>query len=406
MADNGSSSQAQIIKQGLSEASQKIEAKVQEAINEHVSSSEFSASKHGLDFLQVKNSLMLTYLIELTYDLRCKLRHQNNDKDESNNNNQSKSLHRLTVMKHALDKTRSLEKKLRYQIDKLMSAGTTATSFVSTEEGKEAEDPLHYRPDTSALLDGDEQEEDNEDAKDDSDNDDGSSVEMDDDLRAARATVAAFKSNKNKSKTSETDQDDDDNDGIYRAPRLAAVPYNLDKTDKEAERQKRKLQRMRTSELAQTLRSQYGDAPEQDDIHGGTELGKQRESSRRFAQQQEEKTRYEEDAMIRLTTTRKEKKERKQIMRQESSNLSAIADLGNIVRDTSLYQDDERRRKKSRREEADMSPSEPYVDRQGRQQKKGTRGKTLHAKNSLQAALFGGDSSSSKSKKKASKGRR
>jgi hypothetical protein len=39
--------------------------------------------------------------------------------------------------------------------------------------------------------------------------------------------------------------------------------------------------------------------------------------------------------MIRLVTSRKEKKERKRLMREESSNLSAIADPGSLVHSVS-----------------------------------------------------------------------
>jgi U3 small nucleolar ribonucleoprotein protein LCP5 len=112
------------------------------------------------------------------------------------------------------------------------------------------------------------------------------------------------------------------------------MPYTLE-DDGGRERQKRKNQRMRQSELAQTLRSEYGEAPEQADVHGGSEYGRQREAARRMAEREAEKIQIEEDNFIRLTTSRKEKKERNRLMREESSNLAAIADLGNVVRGVS-----------------------------------------------------------------------
>jgi hypothetical protein len=93
--------------------------------------------------------------------------------------------------------------------------------------------------------------------------------------------------------------------------------------------------------LAQTLRSEYGDAPEQADVLGGTTCGKQREATSRMAERESEKISIEEDNMIRLVTSRKEKKERKRLMREESSNLSAIADPGSLVHSvSSVFQDD------------------------------------------------------------------
>ena len=184
---------------------------------------------------------------------------------------------------------------------------------------------MTYRPDPNALEDDDS----------DSDSDDGGggggsgSGDSDmDDLETAKATLQKAR------------QKEGNDDGIYRPPRLASMPYPKE-DDGGAERTKRRNQRLRQSELAQTLRFEYGDAPEQDDVHGGSELGKQREAARRMAEREAERIRVEEDNMIRLTTSRKEKKERKRLMREESSNLAAIADLGSLVRGvSSAFQQD------------------------------------------------------------------
>lgn len=54
---------------------------------------------------------------------------------------------RLIEARTVLDKTRPLEKKMRYQLDKLLAA--TTTSFATGNAT--SEDPLTYRPDPSAL---------------------------------------------------------------------------------------------------------------------------------------------------------------------------------------------------------------------------------------------------------------
>ena len=254
----------------------------------------------------MKNSLLLTYLIDLTYNVRERLSKKHDDEN----------FRRLIETRTVLDKSRPLEKKMRYQLDKLLAA--TTTSFAA---GGTNDDPLTYRPDPNAL-DGDDSDSDSDDA-----GEGGGDSDMDD-LEAAKATLQKAR------------QNEGDDDGIYRAPRLASMPYPKE-ADGGAERTKRRNQRLRQSELAQTLRSEYGDAPEQDDVHGGSELGKQREAARRMAQREAEKIRVEEDNMIRLTTSRKEKKERKRLMREESSNLAAIADLGSLVRGvSSAFQQD------------------------------------------------------------------
>jgi hypothetical protein len=114
-----------------------------------------------------------------------------------------------------------------------------------------------------------------------------------DDLETAKATLATARQSK-------------DDDGVYCAPRLASMPHPMD-DDAGAEKAKRRNQLLRQSELAQTLRSEYGDAPEQADVHGGSDYGKQREAARRMAEREAEKISIEEDNMIRLVISRKEK---------------------------------------------------------------------------------------------------
>ena len=240
----------------------------------------------------------------------------------------------------------------------------------------------------------------------------------DDDLEAAKRTIALAKESKRSSQQQNKRRDDkesnDDNTNVYRAPRHTAMPYMLDKEDKEAQRQKREVRRMRTSELAQSLRHQYGEQPEQEDYHGGTEYGKQAQAAKRFAEREAEKIKFEEDAMMRLTVTRKEKKERKRLMRLEGSNLNGIADLGNLVRDASRvidsHDDDDGGGGNNRDESSGgMGRTERHangkrrkemMDHDGRPIKVGRKG-GKGAKNSYQAALFGGGGGGGGKKKKS-----
>ena len=195
----------------------------------------------------------------------------------------------------------------------------------------EQQDPLSFRPNPDALDDGDGNDEDeglSSDGSYDGNNDDkdrsDDNMVVDDDLAAARATLKLTGLSK-----------DREANGVYRAPRMAAVPYPLAGAESNNEKQRRLNKKLRTTELAHTLRDMYSEAPEQEDMHGGTEYGKQREAARRLTEMEKEKTRFEEDHMIRITTSRKHKKERKKLMRAESSNLGAIADVANITRSVS-----------------------------------------------------------------------
>jgi U3 small nucleolar ribonucleoprotein protein LCP5 len=387
----GSSSspvKVQTIAQGLAETGRKVEASLLTSIEEHVNSSEFSTPQ-GLDFLDTKNSLLLSYLIDLTVYLRNRL------SGEDDNTN----LMRLIEMRTVLDKTRNLDKKLRYQIDKLLTSQSNSTSFAA---GAGAEDPLQFRPRVDSM----------EKADDAASSAEGSDREdLDDDLASARQTLRM-------SKNSQKDDKETEESAVYRAPRVTAVPYTHDKEDRQVEKDKRQRQRMRASELAKALRSQYGDTPEQEDIHGGSELGKQREAARRMADRESEKTKFEESSMVRLTTTRKEKKERNRLMRSETSNLAAISDVGNLVRGAAFRDDDDDSDTPGRADEegpaftpgrhSSGKRKRQIIDTDGRALQKDPKGKErpMRAKNSFQAALFeGGGGGAGKSKKKKNKKR-
>lgn len=398
-----STSSSHVMIQGLTEALQRTEASLLPSI---MAQQEGTAAA-GLDFLQVKNSMVLSYLIELTHDLRQRLLHDEYDNDET----LSLRRDRLEFSKTVLDKSRGLDKKLRYQIDKLLAAGSTASTFASGNEN-EQEDPLQFRPDLRAMDDEEEEGEESADDNDDDDNDASDSQDdgdEDEELAAARMTVAKSRGSSKKKKSAHDDDDNDEDEGtpgVYRAPRLTAVPYTHDKKDVQAERERRQRRKMRASELAQTLRAQYGEAPEQEDTRGGAELGRQREAARRMAEREKEKERYEEDNMVRLTTSRKEKKERKRLMREENSNLAAIADLGNLVRESQFGE-----RKQSTDDHEDIFESKRHSN--GKRKKQlidgdgkllsGKGRKSMGAKNALQEALFGGSGSGGGGKKKGKK---
>jgi U3 small nucleolar ribonucleoprotein protein LCP5 len=396
-----SETQSEVAK-GLQEALQRTEASLLPAIEEHLSGEQFEASQ-GLDFLDVKNSLLLSYLIELTNDLRNRLLGVETE-------DRAKSMERLHVMKTVIDKSRGLDKKLRYQIDKLMAAGSTASTYAAGPEGGDGvEDPLQFRPDLDAMddeapINGVGGQNASGAPEDDDDSDAGK--DDDDELAAARMTVTMSretKKGKKKNQSAETSGDGDEDTGVYRAPRLTSVPYTNDKEDVAAERESRQRRRMRASELAQTLRAQYGDAPEQEDIHGGSDLGRQREAARRMAEREKEKAHFEEDNMVRLTTSRKEKKEKLRLMREENSNLGAISDLGNLVRESQFG---EKRKSAEPSEDvfetgrhANGKRKKQQFDRDGKLESAGRGRKSVEAKNSLQAALFGGKGSKDGKKK-------
>ena len=355
----------------LEETYKKVTSSLIPSIEEHVTSKDYSAGTDSLDFLSAKNSLMLSYLIDLVQLVRLvekkKVQMSRGDEDgaEAATENMKACLSRLNEMKVALDKVRPVEKRMRYQIDRLLAAAGDATSFAAGADAEDEEeeddmdnepaaaaataqdnaDPLSFRPNLEMMGSDDDDNNDNGgmegDGSSDEDVDTGSDND-DEDLRAAKAAVARARPSsrsKGKKRYGGGDSNDDDDgggraDAIYQAPRFAAVPFaEREKAEEKAERiLARQRRRMRQSELLQTLRAADGtDRPEEDDLDGGAALGKQKEAARKMAERSAEKIKFEEDMMVRLTESRRDKKARARMLREEQSNLGAISDLGRLA---------------------------------------------------------------------------
>jgi hypothetical protein len=436
--------------------------------NSHVSS--YHPPTDGIDFLDTKNTLLLSYMIDLVVHLRNYFIHvkeqqqQEHDGDTTttlSHNNGTDSLRnnetRLMEMKVLLDKiSTGLDRKLRYQIDKvLLHAAVSSTNTTMTDTSSAfatRTDPLQFRPGivqqhqkgTPSLSDDDENDDDGKGIKNqdsDNDGDDDDDMDEDEDYRAARQTLrmasvtgtntlSPKKSSTSRNHHDEEDEDDrtnTDGSNIYRAPRFMSTPYpnESSRTDNELpnvdddyddstqlrQKEERYKQKLRNSEIVQTLREQLNDhRPEQDDIIGtGTGTGGLNGSSKnnnnntmmqnreqyKFLQLQKEKLQFEEDYMIRLPRTKTERKQEQLFQRQREQNtISSITkDLHQIVRTgggggtgTSTHTLKYDARSNRHRPSPEPPPSE-------------AKRKSV-PKNSLQAALFGGGGSSNKKKKK------
>jgi hypothetical protein len=384
---------------------------------------------------------------------------------------------RLVEVKTALDKMRGLDQKLRYQIDKLLATVAQAEDFgdghndasrrddekdANMEEADERirfgrvnssnyynDDPLDYRPNMGAMLGHDDDDTDDDDDEDDDDlkvGDGDSDVDRssslhghedpaeaeeedddDEDIAAAKRTLEMARGGGG-AKSRKTG-DNRDNIGpvssishrLYRAPRLASVPYRAGRGweggdgdfdgDRRDEKERQRLRRLRASEIATALRSRYSDAPEVEDAGGGADLGRQREASRRWAEREKERTKYEESAFVRLAPSRKDKQLKKKLLREEMSNLGALADLGSLV-SRGLEDDGDGPRKPPPRP-TNNSLRYSALDGQdgegrysnGKRKRSGDggtrkRGSTFRSTNSLQAALYTGGGGKSKKKGK------
>ncbi|KAL3821998.1 hypothetical protein ACHAXA_002984 [Cyclostephanos tholiformis] len=325
-----------------------------------------------VNYLGIKNDVTISYLIDLVLLLRLRLQTSSSShrrqmtEDERRRRKKLRQqrrecLERLVEMKVALERMRPLEKKMRYQIDKLLAlstlgGGTGGGAGMFASVGRELEDvemevkmddngegggavvstagdPLSFKPDLQGMMKMFEEEDGGIDRPNHGDDDD------DDDDDDSHVDERRGKSSSSFMTGIALEKDDGDNNGknnnFYQPPRLQSMPFveNDERAMKKRQRQLEKDRERRSrSELTEVIRSQLTDAPEEEDARGGALLGMQSESARRIAARDADIREFEERQMIRLSMGRKERGERKRMMRGEMSNLGAIAGgLGSLM---------------------------------------------------------------------------
>ncbi|CAN0234922.1 unnamed protein product [Ascophyllum nodosum] len=158
---------------------------------------------------------------------------------------------RLVELRTVMEKMRPLEKKLKYQTDKLLrlaaapnsSLGIDGMEASADQGGEDAEDPLSFRPRPEAMAPWGEG-----------------------DAGVSEETTQALK--RNRGGDDRINFDDGRAPGeteLYRAPRLASAPYEEDEPG--AAREKRRLDKrrnkLRRGEVMEALRDEFGEQPEE-----------------------------------------------------------------------------------------------------------------------------------------------
>ena len=222
---------------------------------EKISADDQDRSK-GLSFLEMKFHLVLDYLINLTYSMILKL--------SGKSLVDQPCIERLVELRTVLEKIRPINKKLSYQIDKLIK-------MVSISEGGNS-NPLSFKPNLDNLVNKDEEVE-------ESDGDDNSQ-----------------------------------NKGVYVPPRVTAVPYEEeDKTKKKMEKAR---QRSLNNALLQDLRDEYSEAPEE------MRFGRNTNAKAKLQKREEERQRFEEDNFRRLAVTKKDR-----LMKRKLNDLDTVVKI-------------------------------------------------------------------------------
>lgn len=115
-------------------------------------------------------------------------------------------------------------------------------------------------------------------------------------------------------------------DGIYRAPRLASVPYEEEEREaaKKAKKDERNRKRMQKSTILSELREEFSERPTEILASGSSALDKE------IAREESEKKDFEESRFVRLVTSRKDKIRKRQ-REQEASRADNVGSIDNFA---------------------------------------------------------------------------
>lgn len=272
-----------------------VTAQVQ-ALTKKVQARAFPTEK-GLSLLEVKDQLLLMYLMDLSHLIL--------DKASGGSLQGHASVLRLVEIRTVLEKLRPLDQKLKYQIDKLVKTAVTG----SLSEN----DPLRFKPQPSNMKSK------------------LSSEDEDEEADEGQSETSGKKSAKGGVKK-------------YVPPRL--VPVHYDET--EAEREKKRLERAKkralSSSVIRELKEQYSDAPEE--IRDARHPHATRQS-----QEDQHRINYEESMMVRLSVSKREKGRRKRasIMSSQLHSLTHFSDISALTGGTPHLDEDQNPAKKRKK---------------------------------------------------------
>lgn len=246
-------------------------------------------AQHGEDscpdeivqYLEVKQQMLLSYCTNLTFYMLLK--------SKGKSVRSHPVMRQLLELRYAMEKLRPLDGKLKYQIDRLVKlAGEGANGEAAVSRNRP-------NPFNLASRDG------------------GESSEEEDDMNGGRGNGGRELRD----------------DGLYRPPRMQAAMYteNEKQLDKTKEKLKTKRNKLKNSEIMESLREEFGVAPEMSSSAG---TGIDTADLRALKEEEEERRKYEEERFVRLTMSRKDKKDIKKRERESTQALNNIADIGDI----------------------------------------------------------------------------
>ena len=245
------------------------------AISSLPDASSLTPPSNGISLLDTKNDLLLAYLQNLVFLIIIKLRIISNQPNDASYDRMSEdATKQLVELRIYLERgVRPLEGKLKYQLDKLLTAASEADTSKQTRNNQD------FRKGLNAT----EADHENEVAE----------VAPQISELSYRPNPAAFTRHAEPSHNARTE-----NDGIYKPPRI--TPTALPTTERGSERLKRPR---RSGTVEDFIREELADAPmAEPSIGAGTGLrGKERERD-------EDRRAFEEQRLVRLPDGKKKKR--------------------------------------------------------------------------------------------------
>ncbi|KAI3641670.1 hypothetical protein MIR68_000302 [Amoeboaphelidium protococcarum] len=237
----------------------------------------------GLSLLEVKNHLLMNYLLNLSFYLYMRLEGARLDQPD---NKAHPVIERLVEVRLYLEKLKPLEAKLKYQIDKLVNASLQAPSVqkikldgdvLGDNVNASSADPLKFKPEIGNFEGVD---------SDDSSGDDGNGS--------------------------------DAGEKVYKAPKIAPVHY--DDTGKKGAGKDGQKKNILGQSIMKDLLNELSELPEE--VH---DAGNLLEANNELKEDKkwQERVKAEEEMMMRLTTTKKDKKD----VRQQNKLVDELAEL-------------------------------------------------------------------------------
>jgi len=227
-------------------------------------------TSRGVSLLEVKNQLMLSYIINL-----CHLMH---DKLSAVSIERSTDVERLVDIRTVLEKMRPMDQKIKYQTDKIIR--------ISKMGGNVDNDPLRLKPNPDNFVANEE--------------------ELSDTEAASNIEETADKTSK-----------------VYKPARLAPVYYDGEESAKQKKERELTVakKRLANSAIVKDLQREYIDGPEEIRETSGCHRPKQ-------DQLLKERKIYEEKYFIRMNMSKKEKTELKK--RRQMSGLEGITNFSEL----------------------------------------------------------------------------